>query len=293
MHIDLNFKITPFRQVGFSNCEITEQFSFDKPLFYLVKRGNFKKSLDQGLRDQAVKLGVKINFNHAISENEADIVAIGPDFKNISVADKGLRFKTDLPDLAIGVVNENAAYKGYSYLLVVGGDACLCSCVFGDTKKINDCFDFTKKYFVDKYKLKINNPENVGGVGYFSINNIYKKGKSLFVGEAAGIQDFLAGFGMRTVITSGYLAAKSIIEDLDYVELANQQFKKYLEAGIVNRFAWEHADIDNYSSVLKKLSEMKQSTDLLRSIYNFNIVERVEYPLALNYIKKQYPGVIE
>ena len=148
-------------------------------------------------------------------------------------------------------------------------------------------------YFVDKYKLKINNPENVGGVGYFSINNIYKKGKSLFVGEAAGIQDFLAGFGMRTVITSGYLAAKSIIEDLDYVELANQQFKKYLEAGIVNRFAWEHADIDNYSSVLKKLSEMKQSTDLLRSIYNFNIVERVEYPLALNYIKKQYPGVIE
>ncbi len=198
-----------------------------------------------------------------------------------------------MPNLAVGVVNKNAAYKGYSYLLIADGDACICSCVFDDTRKLNDCFDFTKKYFIDKYKLKIKEPKNVGGVGYFSINNIYREGKTLFVGEAAGIQDFLAGFGMRTAVTSGYLAAKSIIENLDYDKLANQEFSKYLKAGIVNRFTWEHAEVDNYNSVLEKLSKMKQSTDLLYSIYNFNLLEQFEYPLALSYIKKQYPEVLE
>lgn len=293
MHIDLNFRTTPFRKVTFSNCDKAEDFTFDRPLFYLVKRGNFRDSFDQGLKEQATEAGAKIHFNQTIPEGEADIVATGPRFKNISVADKGIKFKTDLPNLAVGVVNKNAAYKGYSYLLIADGDACICSCVFDDTRKLNDCFDFTKKYFIDKYKLKIKEPENVGGVGYFSINNIYREGKILFVGEAAGIQDFLAGFGMRTAVTSGYLAAKSIIENLDYDKLANQEFSKYLKAGIVNRFTWEHAEVDNYNSVLEKLSKMKQSTDLLYSIYNFNLLEQFEYPLALSYIEKQYPEVLE
>ncbi len=293
MHIETNFDATPFRKVTFSNCEITEEFSFDQPLFYLVKRGKVKNSLDQGLKQQALKAGSKIYFNQTIEEKDADIVATGPRFNHISVADKGITFKTDLPNMAIGIVNDQAAFKGYSYLLIADGYACLCSCVFDDLKKLNDCFEFTKKYFVKKYKLDIKNPQTVGGVGYFSINNIYKENKTLFVGEAAGLQDFLAGFGMRTAITSGYLAAKSIIEKLDYSKLINDKYENYLKAGIVNRFAWEHTGVNNYLAALERLNKMNHSTDSLRSNYNFNLVEHLEYPFAIEYIKKQYPEIIK
>lgn len=291
-HINTNFDATPFRKVTFTNCEATQDFSFNKPLFYLVKRGNIRGSLDQGLKQQALAAGVKINFKQTIKEKEADIVATGPRFKHITIADKGITFQTDLPDMAVGVVNEQAAFKGYAYLLITKGYGCLCSCVFDDIVKLNDCFKFAKKYFVEKYQLRIENPQTVGGVGYFSIHNIYQENKTLFVGEAAGLQDFLAGFGMRTAIASGYLAAKSIIENLNYAELANNRFKKYLKAGIVNRFTWEHAGVNNHLAALERLNKMNHSTDFLRSIYNFNLVEHFEYPIALEYIKKQYPEII-
>lgn len=39
MHLDVNFEFTPFRKITFSNCDKTEDFSFDRPLFYVIKRG--------------------------------------------------------------------------------------------------------------------------------------------------------------------------------------------------------------------------------------------------------------
>ena len=292
MQIETNFKSTPFKKVSFTNCDTTEDFSFNKPLFYLVKRGIDVDSLDQGLKQQALAAGVKILFNQSIDESSADIVATGPRFKHITIADKGIVFKTNLDNMVVGIVNEKAAYKGYAYLLVVDGYACLCSCIFDDLNKLNDCFEFTKKYFVDKYHLSIKNPRTVGGVGYFSIHNIYKKSKTLFVGEAAGLQDFLAGFGMRTAFSSGYLAAQSIIKNLDYEKLAVDKYKKHLEAGIVNRFAWEHLKINNHINVLKSINNKTHNTKAIQSIYNFNLFEHIEYPIALEHIKKQYPDIV-
>lgn len=292
MNIEINFKTTPFRKVTFTNCADSSDFYWERPLFYLIQRGSFPGSLDFGLKEQAIKAGVKIRFNQVLEPGKANIVASGPFNKKIAVADKGLLFKTDLPNLAVGIINEQAANKGYSYLLVADGTTCLCACVFNEIEKLADNFEFTKKYAVKKYKLKIHNPKNVGGIGYFSIDNIYKKGKALFVGEAAGIQDFLAGFGMRTAFRSGYLAAHSIINKSDYEEMANKEFRRYIEAGIVNRYIWEHVDFDNYIATLDKVNQHSHSTGVLKSMYNLNILEAIEYPLALNYIKGQYPEIL-
>ncbi len=293
MHIDINFDATPFRKVQFSNCESTKEFSYDKPLFYLVKRGSQKGSLDMGLKKQSQDCGVVIKFEQEVEEKECDIVATGPKFKHIIIADKGELFKNDLPDMAIAIVNNEAAYKGYSYFLNVDGHGCLCSCVFDDIKKLNECYDFTKKYFISKYNIKILKSKEVGGVGYFSLKNCYRKGKALYVGESAGIQDFLAGFGMRTAMKSGFLAAQSILNNTDYEKMAEEEFGDYLRAGIVNRFVWEHSDSDNYLSVLERLNKMDNSTKYLKSIYNYNLIEHIEYPIALSYIKKQYPEILE
>lgn len=291
MNINTNFDIAPFKKVTFTNCTITEDFSFNRPLLYLVKRGTVDNSLDQGLKQQALAVGAKIFFNTTIEKDDADIDATGPQSKKMTIFDKGITFETNLPDMAIGIVNKKAAFNGYSYLLIVNGYACLCCCVFGDAKKLEDCFEFTKEYFVKNYQLIIQNERAVGGVGCFSKRNVYQSGKTLFVGESAGLQDFLAGFGMRTAITSGYLAAKSIIEDLDYTKLANNKFERFLKAGIVNRFTWEHKRAGGHLSTFKKINKLTLNTNILRSIYNFNLIERLEYPRALKYIKTQYPEI--
>ena len=40
--------------------------------------------------------------------------------------------------------------------------------------------------------------------------------QKLLVGEAAGFQDLFLGFGMKYAFLSGYIAAKSIIEEKNY-----------------------------------------------------------------------------
>jgi len=62
---------------------------------------------------------------------------------------------------------------------------------------------------------------------------------TLITGEAAGFQDFQFGIGIRRSITSGYLAAKSIIENIDYDNLWKSQFGEKMKMSIVNRFLYE------------------------------------------------------
>src|SRR6266540_5713457 len=70
----------------------------------------------------------------------------------------------------------------------------------------------------------------------FHLKNRATSGKSLYVGEAAGFQDYLFGLGIRYALTSGYLAARSILEgrDFDTSALAAKQ-----ETSLVNRFLYE------------------------------------------------------
>lgn len=292
MQIEVNFEATPFRKVSMTNCQETKDYVFDKPLFYLIKRGRMKESIDQGLKVQAQQNNVVINFNKTLEPIEADIVATGPQpQKNMSIIDKGIVFKTNLPDLAVAIVNDKAAFEGYSYLLVANNSACLCTYLFNGTKQLSANYEFTLKYFTKKYNLKIKDPKRVGGIFNFSIHNIYKRGKSRYVGEAAGLQDFLYGFGMRTAFRSGFLAAESIILRKDYNKIAKVAFQDYLKAGVVNRYNWEHTDNDNYTTLMQGLNR-SEGTEIPRSIYNFNIAQRLEYPIALDYIKNKYPEIL-
>jgi flavin-dependent dehydrogenase len=57
----------------------------------------------------------------------------------------------------------------------------------------------------------------MAGYGGFFNKNIFRQDKTSYVGEAASLQDLFWGFGMRNTITSGFLAAQSIINGTDYV----------------------------------------------------------------------------
>lgn len=283
MGLAINFDCDPFHSFYGIDGSRKISFNFKKPIFYLVKRGSVANSIDQGLKKQALEVGVKIHYNKTLALESADIIATGPIIKNIGGAVKGITFQTDHPDVAIGVADNNLANGGYAYLLITKGYGCLCTAVCGHLDKMNDYLAQTEKFFTKLEKLNIQNPVSVGGVGCFSLSNKYKLGKSLLVGEAAGLQDLLFGFGMRYAITSGYLAAQTIINNQNYDEIARNRFANKRKAGIVNRYLWEKTlSSRHYLLIFTRLLSSKN----LYSFYNFNLLQKIIYPFALRYNKK-------
>ena len=78
--------------------------------------------------------------------------------------------------------------------------------------------------------------KRVGGKGDFSIPDRYLHEGRYYVGEAGGLQDFMWGFGMRYAITSGSLAAKSILGECDYEEEIRKQLVPLIKVSATNRF---------------------------------------------------------
>jgi len=286
MNIEINFDCDPFFKTTFINNSKDEEISSKEPLLYLVKRGSSSGTFDYGLKEQALKLGVNIYSERTFSFDEVDIVATGSVFKEVPVVAKGIIFKTNLKDVVVMACNNNLAFKGYSYLLVTKGYGCMCSAVFDELDKVTECFEKTKKFFVEKFNLDIQSSKNVGGVGSFSLKNTFQKGKVLYIGEAAGLQDLLWGFGMRYAVTSGYLAAQSIINNENYEEKAEKYFGNKLKASMVNRYLWEKiVSRRNYSFMVDHAEIVKNQ---LYSINNYNLLRRMIYPVALSYLKKKY-----
>ncbi|KXA93948.1 hypothetical protein AKJ40_00215 [candidate division MSBL1 archaeon SCGC-AAA259M10] len=292
MNIEINFNFSPFHELTVSNGSRTVSFSLEKPAFYLVKRGSVSGSLDRGLEKQALDLGVDIHFGETIPEGEASIVATGPTPEKAIAIVKGSRFSTEMEDTAVAVLGDRIAYKGYSYLLVRDGYGCMCSVVFDELEKVAACFRRTKKIFSDLADLDIRNPQRVGGIGNFSAGGTFERDGRLYVGEAAGIQDFLWGFGIKNAIISGFLAAKCLIENENYEKIAREYFEDKLKASLTNRFLWETFCFKDYSFILDVLGCTDDITKLFFSFHNFNFLQRALYPFASNWLGGRYRNPI-
>ena len=289
MSIDTNFDYAPFHSVILTNGSKAKEINFKQPMFYLVKRGSFSGTIDYGLKKQALKTGVNIHFQKKHPKNEVNIVATGPISNEVMSMVKGIVFRTDSKDIAISVVNDELAFKGYSYFLVTKGYGCICTLVQREgIRRINTYFNKTKEFFINKFKPNMQQIRTVGGVGSFSLKKV-RIGTTLYVGEAAGLQDFLWGFGMRFAITSGYFAAQSIISNKDYERIAEMRFGKQLRAGVVNRYLWENVWSNKGYSLTITFSEFLKKT--IHSMHNYNLFQRLVYPIALFDLKTKYPRI--
>lgn len=291
--LDTDFEATPFRKVTFTSGT----YSFDKtsqePLFYLVKRGPMANSLDSALSQQAEKLDVRMHYRSQYPQEKADIIATGP-LRNALVAnDKGVVFPTNLPNMAVGIFHDDFAYQGYAYLLVSEGYGCLCTVVFKDLHRLNSCFEKTLELARRLYPINFDGATPVGGIGSFCLNHPRMQHSIPLVGEAAGLQDMLWGFGIRTAITSGYMAAKSLLENQNYGQRFNEKFYPYLKTGIVNRFLWEKIKWNSRTLIPYLLQLPMPIRTQFRMLYDSTPVHRMLYPMALRYIKKHYPNSID
>lgn len=271
---------------------LSADFEFARALCYLVKRGTMQDSLDQALKRQAMENGVRIFFNQKVDSAKMDIIAVGTATKEIFAVAKGIRFETGMPDMAVAIVNDDAAVKGYSYLLVVDGYGCICTTLFDQFYLAENCYQKTLLFLAKVVELDIQNPVKVGGIGSFSLAGNFKINNQLFVGEAAGLQDLLWGFGIRSAMQSGYLAAKSIIEGLDYSSLALSHFQPKLKASMAIRYLFEKIGRFGYGSMLKYTNKREDPIGFLYKAHQFKSVHKLIFPLARYSMRKRYRHLI-
>ena len=204
------------------------------PLFYLVARGPGPGTLDTALLAQAQAYGVEVHFNSRLDRLEGPgILAAGP--RAADAIAVGYHFETSLAD-GFWIICDNAlAPQGYAYLLVMKGRGTVKSCMFSGFKQEQQYVQRTVDTFRRLVGLQMVNPQPHGGVGNFRVPASAYSGPHPMVGEQAGFQDTLWGFGMRYAIFSGILAAQSLLTGDDYDALWHRELGPLLQASVVNR----------------------------------------------------------
>jgi len=284
-NIHPTFDYRPFKKIFHGNATRTRCLNLDKPGFYLLRRGTVPNSLDQSLKHQAIAAGVQIRFGCRIPPESADIVATGVSSTRVVAVAKGVVFSTDADDLAVGFFGDSLAPLGYSYLLVAAGIGCIATVLFRDFPRATHCFQAAKAALLDRFPVRIASERPFGGIGQFLLRPRFYERGTLFVGEAAGLQDLFWGFGIRTAIESGALAAQSLITGSSYEVLARKRFLRRHRASIVNRFLWESLRWHDYSIIMTILD--RYDLRLLYPLYNGSRLHRILYPLAAWHAKRR------
>ena len=207
-----------------------------EPYGYFIRRGAEEGTLDRGLLAQARDAGANVIFNSRITE--ADIIATGPAAPD-GLA-KEMTWRSDEPERVDVFFNHKLSPGGYSYLFILDGIATFGCAIVADFKGIDDYFDHSFAAAQTIHNFTVPDEHRTG----YSYMNFHLKvratnGQSRFVGEAAGFQDYLFGLGIRYAVTSGHLAARSIIENRDFDELWREELGAKQETSLVNRFLYE------------------------------------------------------
>jgi flavin-dependent dehydrogenase len=210
----------------------------DKPYGWFIHRGAEEGTLDRGLLAQAQQAGTKVIFNSRLAADQADIVATGPASPDGLAKEMTWR-STDSERVDV-YFNHKLAPGGYSYLFILDGVATFGCAIVADFKQIDSYFDHSLAAAQRLHHFDVPADARTGySYMNFHLKHAATSNGARFVGEAAGFQDYLFGLGIRYALTSGSLAARSILEGRDYDELWKSELAAKQQTSLVNRFLYE------------------------------------------------------
>lgn len=283
--LETDFVVATFHQATIYDADAREYaYRSTRPLFYMVRRGPGADTLDASLKRQALAAGVEIRFRETREPAElarGGIAAFGP--RGAYAIVSGYVFRSDgrVPDGVYGVVADQVAPKGYSYLVVAGGKATVATCMFADLPNQRAYLDRTVEFFERRVGMRMVDPEPYGGTGVVWLPGTAREGPVLRAGEAGGFQDALWGFGIRKAIVSGHLAARALLDgrpdryDRDW----RRRFRGIMVTGLVNRWWYERLGDRGYKVFLQRLSGAADARDYLRRRYRASVIKSLWYPL--------------
>jgi hypothetical protein len=237
-----------------------------RPLFYVVPRGDTPGSLEATFAEQAQDLGVAIHRGATLAQDMADICATGVSRRGFFL-DVGLTFRTDLSDRVVVLVKQRMTPKACAYLIVVDGTATLAVLITRAFRDARRLLAATVAAFQRIRPFEMRDARLHGGFG----GGLTKSGTGgrgpLHVGEAAGLLDYLWGFGIRYALSSGALAARALMEERDYEQLLAQDLHPLVQASLLNRRLYDYAGNRLCRALIRRFCARDDLHGLLRRCY--------------------------
>ena len=243
-------------------------------------------ALDAALKTQALVKEVDIRFNAPVQHlPEGGIVAQGP--HGSDVISMGYVFDTDARDGAYAVLSDELAPMGYADLLITRGRGTLASCMYADFHHERTYLERTVEFFRTHVGFDMRNAHRFGGTGKFSLPRTARRGNLLFVGEAAGFQDALWGFGMRNAMVSGGLAVQALLADAPdrYDALWRARLGGLMRTGIVNRYLMQRFGARAYRMLARRLDRAVDPRAWIGRTYRSSWCSRALHPLAVRRVR--------
>lgn len=237
--IKVSFECTPIYEMECLCVDgPTHTLRAEQPIFYLVRRGSEAGTLDQALKSQALNAGVTIRFGQRLRHiPDGGVIAEGPHRADVIAA--GYVFETDMANGCYVVVADKLAPAGYSYLLINQGHGTVATCLFRGFHNERRYLEATIEFFEREVGLRWATARRFGGSGNVQRVERTVIGNRCYVGEAAGFQDALFGFGLRYAITSGVLAGRSVAGGNGYTDSWRKVLGGLNASSICNRWFYE------------------------------------------------------
>ncbi|MFB3763807.1 MAG: NAD(P)-binding protein [Methanotrichaceae archaeon] len=229
--------------------------------YVLFERGRGEDSLENQMYDLCAELGVEFCFQSKLSSNAKviDIVATGAPKDLRNILGVGYAYSMDKINLAMDelylVYDNGIAPQGYVCLMPGPRDAMLLSVSFTEQNRVR-----LKKMLdaglesgvLDSALSGALAEKNIFGYGYVQedpILNAQKNGR-LYVGESCGFQDARRGFGVDYALSTGLIAAQSIISGVPYRELLSCKYGNEFKDLWAAREKLNHLTNNDYSLMI-------------------------------------------
>jgi len=204
-----------------------------RPILCLVKRGNGPHALERALKEQALDCGVAVHYNERRDRKDVDVWAVGAQHRGQFLG-AGLRFQTRHPDTVKLLISASHAPKAYAYLFIVEGQGTLSVVLTRNFANARTYLQHSLEFFSKVLPFDMENVRLTSGFGGRRSDFLQDETTPLRVGEAAGFQDYLWGFGIRYALHSGHLAAQAISRGSDYHEAIRTQIRPLVYASLLS-----------------------------------------------------------
>ncbi len=288
MRLPSDFLVLPFQTMDLFDAQLNRRVVVSpRAGLYLIRRGSDADTFDQSLKRRALEVGVRFHFGHPIDADKADVVATGP--RNTAMVAAGINFRVpasvirhdgDAERIAL-ILSSRVAPGGYSYLAMGRGRGTLAVVLFSEYARARKCLEGAVATFQKVYDLKLEEPQPFSGRGDFFLPRSYEVKGKLFTGEAAGLQDYWFGFGIRYAVTSGFLAARAISEGVDLDQLLKESgLIAQARISLANRLIYELMGRNSYRWLIDQWTASDDVLELMGHKVNPSLLRRVVYAMA-------------
>ncbi len=189
--------------------------------------------------------------------DEVDIVAGG--FTRARAFAVGYNFKTRAPNGAHVLLDDTLAPQAYAYVVFCDGEGTLAAAAFTPQPGMKASLARVVAGFQSRLEFEMCERKFFAASIGFDLPRTAQRNGRLYVGEAGGFQDFVAGFGMRMGMGTGVLAAQSILEQRNYDELWRARYWRLMQAAAVDRYLLETFGNRGYGLIVRYLRRHSKS----------------------------------